>query len=97
MLARWEEGIGADFTNRLYLAGPRELADELPTVSDEVETLLVLGHNPGWEGLVHALSEQSVTMKTATAALLTSESCDEWSDTFGRVWSLEDVIYPRDL
>lgn len=97
MLGRWEEGIGVNLTNTLYLAGPRELASELPGVSDEVETLLVLGHNPGWEGVVHVLSEQNVTMKTATAALLTCESCEEWSDALGRVWALEDVIYPREL
>lgn len=97
MLGEWEDGIGSDFVANLYLAGPQELQIELCAISDEVETLLVLGHNPGWETVVYRLSTVGVTMKTATAALLRCDGCESWSDAFDQTWQLEEVINPREL
>ena len=96
MLQVWEDGIETEFLPGLYHAGARELQEELVRVPDEVEVLLVVGHNPGWQGVVYHLTEQSIPMKTATAALLTTE-CDGWGEVFRKGWSLENVIYPREL
>lgn len=96
MLEEWEPGIGTEFTKELYLAGPSDLESKLLGVSEEVETLLVMGHNPGWEAVVHSLSSVSMTMKTATAALLEGE-CDCWANAFRCNWELKEVVYPRDL
>ena len=96
MLAVWDEGIEASYVDRLYLAGSRELADELVTLSDEVESLLVMGHNPGWERVVRDLTGTDVIMKTATAALLTA-TLDSWADAFSTPWSIADLLYPKEL
>lgn len=96
LLAQWEDGVGAEFRSGLYLGTSDDLEKELVGVSEEVETLLVLGHNPGWEGIVYRLTGESVTMKTATAALLHA-SCDDWANTFQTEWVLEEVIHPREL
>ena len=96
LMQSWDEGIGVQFLASLYHAGASSLEQELPGVSDEVETLLVVGHNPGWEEVVYRLCQQVVTMKTATAALLQGE-CEAWHDTFRTSWTLCDVIYPREL
>ena len=96
LLDEWEEGIEARFSPNLYLAGPTELRDEIDAVSEEVEDLLVLGHNPGWEAVVHRLSGDSITMKTGMAALLQSE-CEVWADAFQVSWSLDKVVAPREL
>ena len=96
LLAEWEVGVGVEFTDNLYLAGPDDLKMEMHAVSEEIETLLVLGHNPGWEGIVYQLSSESVTMKTGTAALLQA-NCESWSDAFDTSWELHDTIYPRHL
>lgn len=97
LLQEWEDGVGVEFSPSLYLAGPKDLALEMCAVSDEIETLLVLGHNPGWEGVVHQLADVGVTMKTATAALLESKDCESWSDAFQATWTLENVLHPRDF
>ena len=96
MLEEWEDGIEATFVASLYLAGPAALKEAMMGLSDEVESLVVLGHNPGWEGVVHRLTGVDVTMKTATAALLRSD-CESWEDAFDVEWSLEEVVYPREL
>lgn len=97
LLREWEDGIQAEYNANLYLSGPEDLKFELCAVSDEVETLLVLGHNPGWETVVYRLCDVGVTMKTATAALLVSQDCESWSDAFNADWELEHVINPREL
>ena len=96
LVQSWEEGIEVECLQSLYHAGVASLKQELPRISDEVEMLLVVGHNPGWEEVVRQLSGEVVTMKTATAALLEGE-CENWADAFRNPWSLSDVIYPRDL
>ena len=96
LLSQWEDGIGVDYTPNLYLAGPQDLQGELAGISEEVEVLLVLGHNPGWEGVVQRLSEQTIPMKTATAVLLKG-SVDSWDMIFTTSWEVEEVIYAREL
>lgn len=96
MMSVWEDGIEANFLESLYLAGPREVAAALESVSDEVETLLVLGHNPGWEAVVRTLSGESVTLKTATAVLLKTDA-ESWLEGLGNEWTVEEIVYPRNL
>jgi phosphohistidine phosphatase len=80
-----------------YHAGPHEVEMEVPGLDDKIGTILVLGHNPGWEHLVHTLSGQDLIMKTATAALLSRE-LDSWAKAFdGGRWKVEEVLYPREL
>ena len=58
---------------------------------------MILGHNPGCEILVDALSREDVVMKTATVALLTRDLPD-WQAAFDAgSWKLERILYPRDL
>lgn len=89
--------VEARFLNSFYLAGLGAVQEELALVGNDIECLLVLGHNPGWENLVHLLSGKNPVMKTATAALLSGE-LEEWSGAVDSgTWKLEEVIYSREL
>lgn len=96
LLAAWEDGIEVEFESKLYLAGFDALQNVLLAVSDEIETLLFVGHNPGCEEIVYRLSDMSVEMKTATSALMSAE-CDSWADLDDAHWKLHEVVYPREL
>ena len=85
------------FLSSFYHVGPSALAEELPLIAEDVECLLLLGHNPGWERLVAQLSDEDVILKTATAALL-SLKLSEWKHALrAGQWALEKVIYPKEL
>lgn len=91
--------VPCEFTPALYLAGYSDLVDEVSaTVDDSVNTLLALGHNPGWESVVYTLTGESVTMKTANAALLECEG-DTWSAAIRSrgQWRQRDFIVSREL
>lgn len=101
----WERMRGAfeppppvRFSRGLYHASIGPVQQHLEAVDDDVETLLVLGHNPGWESVVAFLTGTPTRMKTATAALL--HTCAPgWREASQQAagWSVEDVIYPREL
>jgi phosphohistidine phosphatase len=93
--------LGADdapvhFTRDLYLAGLPEIRDLARTWSDDVGTVLVLGHNPGWELMVGALTGIRSTMTTASAALLAGAGAT-WTEALADSWRLVELIRPRDL
>jgi phosphohistidine phosphatase len=61
------------------------------------QTVMVIGHNPGWEEVVLSLSGEHVTLTTCNAALLDIEA-DDWASAIARDdWRLVDVIRPKDL
>lgn len=98
MRPAWAGDVAVEFLRALYLAGYDALVNVCGIVDDDVVTLLTLGHNPGCEAIVETLTGEPITMKTATAALLTGAGA-RWSDALSsrRQWKTLDVIYPREL
>ncbi|MCA9557487.1 MAG: histidine phosphatase family protein [Myxococcales bacterium] len=99
----WEglcEHLPADleptFTGALYLARPPAVQQALRGLDDAVETVMLLGHNPGFSMAVHWLSGVEVDLKTAHAALLTIDAPD-WAAAAkaARGWTLVDVLTPH--
>jgi len=86
--------VEARFLSSFYLAGPRAAGEEVAQLEGAVSCVLLLGHNPGWESLVEALSGEEVVMNPATAALLTLE-LDDWQGAMqAGKWKLQDAICP---
>jgi phosphohistidine phosphatase len=64
----------------LYGATPDEIIAVLNSLSNESpDTVLVVGHNPGLEGLIHQLSGEHHAMPTAALVEL-ALPIDRWSD-----------------
>jgi phosphohistidine phosphatase SixA len=97
MHKEWNGDVPVEFLRTLYQAGYAELLQVMDIVPDDVQTLLVLGHNPGWEDVVHALTGESIQLKTATAALLEGTG-PTWADALrlrGQ-WQAVDVLRARE-
>ena len=61
---------------------------------ETVSCALLLGHNPGWEHLVEALTGKAIAMEPATAVVV-SQELNSWRDAASAgQWELEDVILP---
>jgi phosphohistidine phosphatase len=86
------------FTRELYLTGIAAVREALAKVPDDVATVMVIGHNPGWEGVVDVLTGEEVRMTTCNAALLSVEA-DSWSDAVAMdsCWKLHNVLRPKEL
>ena len=96
MVAGFENDVPVQFHRSMYHAGLPAIIHEAPGVPDDLNTLMVLGHNPGWEEVVQSLSDEMVILKTANAALLEGTG-DTWLDALAGAWSLIDVVRAREL
>ncbi|MEM7317229.1 MAG: histidine phosphatase family protein [Planctomycetota bacterium] len=91
-----------EFQSALYHSGMREITSFTGMVPTDIKTLMMLGHNPGWQQSVEILSGEYIEMTTANAALLEIENDEEalsWAAAIDRQgkWTLVDVIRPREI
>lgn len=70
------------------------IRDELFPVNG-VQTILVLGHNPGWSEAVEILTQEACGLHTGEAALLTHSGAS-WSDAVVHQgsWRLIEIVSP---
>ena len=97
-------GLEPEFDHRLYLASPDTLLDVARETIDDVDSLLLVAHNPGLEQLALALAEPDrltgeVALKypTATLAELRFADADSWTDIAPGTGTLARFLRPRDL
>jgi phosphohistidine phosphatase len=82
---------------RLYHAGPGDLVDILRAVPDTYVRPMVVGHNPGLEALVEALTGVAVHLPTAALACV-ELPIDGWADIGTNAGGrLVDLWTPRGL
>ncbi|NBC35749.1 histidine phosphatase family protein [Novosphingobium sp. FSY-8] len=91
---------------RIYLASSASLADVLREQSDTLNTILMVGHNPGLEDLIFDLVPDDgssplrdvveAKFPTATFAVLDID-IDRWADLDERQARLVHLMRPRDL
>ncbi|MCA9198018.1 MAG: histidine phosphatase family protein [Planctomycetales bacterium] len=98
MQIAFPDTVLTEFTKRLYHGGVTEFLSAVSQLGDLHQTVLVLGHNPGWEHVVHYLTDHPIIMKTSTAALIETPFT-AWQDLIDskEKCSLVDTIYARDL
>lgn len=97
--------LRARFDEAIYLAPEPLLLDLLRSLPDEVESLLLVGHNPGLERLVADLAvddERGLRARvigkfpTAVAAIL-DLPVDCWTDLAPAAGTIAELIIPREL
>jgi len=84
------------FDRRIYLASPAMLLDVIRELPDEVETAMLVGHNPGMEDLIALLCGGNARMPTAAVAGLRLYA-DAWVDARGGDAYLQWLIKPKIL
>ena len=92
-------GYGGEVTFReeLYHASAAEIMQEVARVSDDVERLLVIAHNPGMEVLTGRLTEVYHRFPTGALMHVRYEDLDTWRSAPGRQATLLGVWLPRML
>ena len=81
----------------LYGAYGSELMRAVELLPDEEEAVLIVGHNPGLEGLVDELTNSDSTiLKTCSLAVLQSD-VDSWQEFEPGCCRLVKLVHPRDL
>jgi len=72
---------------RIYNAELGNLVAVLNDIDEQLDCVLLVGHNPGLEALVLALSRQSVGLSTGSVAVVQAESWSDILNSHGRLIS----------
>jgi phosphohistidine phosphatase len=88
--AAWDVQPAVQILPSLYHAGADAARAALATVPDAVTTVMLIGHNPGWEEALTALCGARETLPTASVAMLQAEG---WAGAAG--FELVRVLRPK--
>jgi phosphohistidine phosphatase len=96
------KGTEVRIEDELYAASAGELLDALHEVPDEVESVMLIGHNPGMERLALELAAgggelDRMREKFPTAALATLEFGGGWKDLAPGAAELVSFVKPKEL
>ena len=84
-------------TRDLYLSDYDAYLEQISYLPNDVETVLVIGHNPTMESLVYLLSGDSISMPTAAIAVI-QLPIDIWSDQVTSASAnLVKHVFPKSL
>ena len=84
------------YLDTLFLAEAEVILDALRLLPDDMERVLVIGHNPGLVSLLQMLTQQIIPLPTAGVAYI-SLSIDTWrSLSFESTAELVEVWQPKD-
>jgi phosphohistidine phosphatase len=97
-----EEGTDVQIKPELYAATAADLLEALRKVPDEVESVMLIGHNPGIQDLALSLARDRpeiarVRGKFPTAALATLELTASWRELAPRTAELVSFVKPKEL
>jgi phosphohistidine phosphatase len=96
------EGVEVQVEPELYAASDEQLLERLQAVDDGVESLMLIGHNPGVEQLALRLAARGeklaeVRRKYPTGALAMLEFDGRWSELRSGSAELTDFVRPKQL
>ncbi|HLM00171.1 MAG TPA: histidine phosphatase family protein [Pyrinomonadaceae bacterium] len=80
---------------RIYEARPQSLLYLLAETGDEFDSVLLVGHNPGLEGLIKILTGGGSSMPTAALAEI-ELNIDSWSKIAADAGKLNSLVRPKD-
>ena len=96
------EDVAVQIDDELYAASERDLLERLRAVEDSVESVMLIGHNPGVELLALTLAgsgkkRAAIQRKYPTGALATLEFEGGWSELRPGCAKLTDFVTPKQL
>jgi len=86
-----------DCLDSFYLAEPNVYLEPLRSLPDNIERVMVIGHNPGLEGLLQILSGQIMSLSAGSAAHILLH-INQWNEiNLDCQAELVETFSPRDL
>lgn len=84
-----------EYDERIYEASPLRLLQVISEQSENIESLMLVGHNPGLEGLIKILTGEIQPMPTTALAVIDMDT-NNWQEISAESGKLRTVIRPKD-
>jgi phosphohistidine phosphatase len=82
-----------EFDERVYEASPLRLFQVVSEIAENKKSMMLVGHNPGLEGLIKILTGGIQPMSTAALAVIKLNT-EKWSEISANCGELETLIAP---
>jgi phosphohistidine phosphatase len=89
-------GLMILFDKRIYEASASSLLTVLSEIDRATGSVMIVGHNPGLEGLIRLLTGEIAAMPTAALAVIDLD-IDNWSDIGQGSAKLIEVLRPKEV
>lgn len=83
------------FDERIYEASPQGLRQVVAELTDDVGSVMLVGHNPGMEGFIRFLTGEDEAMPTAALAHIDLD-IKNWPDIAAKSGALRSIIRPKE-
>jgi len=83
------------FDERIYEASPPQLVQVIAELKTDAESAMLVGHNPGLEGLIRFLTGENQAMPTAALAVIDLQ-VQNWAEAIANCGNLRTLIRPND-
>ena len=84
------------FKESIYHASASSLSQLIKEQDDEINNLLIIGHNPGLHILTETLTNESI-VKFPTCTFVKITNFNQWKDLDAGILNLELLITPKEL
>jgi phosphohistidine phosphatase len=84
------------YDQRIYEAGPVRLLEVISEIDQDKKRVMLVGHNPGLEELLHMLTGRVEQMPTATLVKI-SLTAVRWAKAVERGATIDWVMRPKEL
>ncbi len=88
-------GVQVELDDRIYGAGTTGLLYIVAEFDDEDDSVMIVGHNPGFEMLVASLTGEHRRMPTAALAVIDLD-IESWSEIESGSGSLRRIFIPKE-
>lgn len=92
--ANWKTRI--NFDERIYEASPQTLLNVISELDETAESAMIVGHNPGLEGLIKTITGEYEPMPTAALAVIDLKA-EKWGEIVNRGGRLREIIRPKEI
>jgi phosphohistidine phosphatase len=92
-MAQLESRIKYD--ERIYEASPHRLLEVISELDEKNESAMLVGHNPGLEGLIKILTGEVQSMPTAALAVIDLDK-ENWNEITAESGKLRAVFSPKE-
>lgn len=83
------------YDEKIYEASPQALKGVISQAGDDLESIMIVGHNPGIEGLINHLTGNLAPMPTAALAAISLDIA-AWNKIDANCGNLQFVIRPSE-
>lgn len=81
------------FDERIYEASPQTLVQIVSELGEQADSVLLVGHNPGLEGLIRFLTGETHAMPTSALAVI-DLNAENWSEITADCGTLKNLFRP---